>query len=384
MWSVALLFIPSYEAVSGTAILKSEAWPDVVARQFFFGFLVAFFTFVGLAHIYAAARRPPTSSFRYELRRSAETTRSTMGKLTAVWTLLLCISAGFGQKIPKFDVSDQELLEMARLLRDVDDNKARRGQVVLDYQQHTNTRDSSDNARNRLFSTVDSSLLRKPTYELLLKMMDNYSRQTGIIEPRVSLQEEKAEVGEFLTVALNTRPFVELFEFFKRKGHPIATNANTFRFWIGQLWFSHYSRALGKADTSGFEHVFLGEAKNGEVSGMHNWVRFYALERNASEGFDYKGFIVKRFNVMAAVKFQWKEELKKSGSLLIGTSPEFDLALYTMCFLSRRGRETCNVEVDGCPLSITSFELYQRDKVYIGTIFPSAGRITEECRRKNS
>lgn len=175
----------------------------------------------------------------------------------------------------------------------------------------------------------------------------------------------------------------ELYNWFKAKGHPIATSPQVFRFWIGQLWFSHYSRALGRPDTSGFEHVFIGEAKNGEISGMHNWVRFYVLENNRTENFDYKGFTVKRFNIMAALKFTWDGLLKRAGSILIGTSPEFDMALYTMCFLSRRGRETCDVEFDGCPLQITSFEIMQQNKVYIGSIYPTAGRITDQCRAQN-
>ncbi|KHJ97401.1 hypothetical protein OESDEN_02625 [Oesophagostomum dentatum] len=167
-----------------------------------------------------------------------------------------------------------------------------------------------------------------------------------------------------------------------------------------QLWFDHYSRAKGKLDTSGFEHVFIGEEKNGEVSGLHNWVRFYMLENNSAEKFDYKGFIIKRGvcgvlytlifliiqsrlcditksieNTMASLKFTWGSALKKSGSLLIGTSPEYDMALYTMCFLSRRGKnELCEVEVDGTPISITSFDMIQNGKAYIGTIYPSAGR----------
>ncbi|EYC10775.1 hypothetical protein Y032_0053g2290 [Ancylostoma ceylanicum] len=83
--------------------------------------------------------------------------------------------------------------------------------------------------------------------------------------------------------------------------------------------------------------------KRGEVSGLHNWVRFYELERNSTKQFEYKGFIVKRGEVMASLKFTWKGALKKSGSLLVGTSPEYDMALYTMCFLSRRGKELCEV-----------------------------------------
>lgn len=53
-------------------------------------------------------------------------------------------------------------------------------------------------------------------------------------------------------------------------------------------------RARGQADTSGFEHVFMGEAKNGEVSGMHSWLRMYLLENDPKERFDYMGFLVKR------------------------------------------------------------------------------------------
>lgn len=62
---------------------------------------------------------------------------------------------------------------------------------------------------------------------------------------------------------------------------------------LKQLWFAHYSRARGLSDTSGFEHIFIGELKNGEVSGLHNWLRFYRLEQNQRD-FDYRGFLVKR------------------------------------------------------------------------------------------
>lgn len=101
---------------------------------------------------------------------------------------------------------------------------------------------------------------------------------------------------------------------------------------------------------------------------------------------------------MTAVKYSWHDQVKKSGSFLIGSSPEFDMALYTFCYLTRRGgRNTCNVsvnndrivfifqfEIDGCQLSITSYELIQRQMIFIGTIYPSAGRMTDECRRRNT
>jgi hypothetical protein len=38
-----------------------------------------------------------------------------------------------------------------------------------------------------------------------------------------------------------------------------------------------------------FEHVFVGESKNGEITGLHNWLQFYNLEK--SNELDYRGYI---------------------------------------------------------------------------------------------
>ncbi|VDO73571.1 unnamed protein product [Heligmosomoides polygyrus] len=273
---------------------------------------------------------------------------------------------------PAFNVRNDELLEMSRKLRNADENKALPGQIMLNFQGHTNTRDSSDSASGTLFAKVDQSLLTKPSYSQFLALMNNFNRETGLAEPRVSVDE----------VRLMKMKITVIFERAKTQDawHPFARDPTYFRYWIAQLWFIHYSRASGRTDTSGFEHIFIGEEKNDEVSGLHNWLRLYMLERNKSEDFDYKGFVEKRGNVMAAVKFTWKGDLKRLGSILIGTSPEFEMALYTLCFPSRRGRDKCPVkrrflscvEIDGCRLSITSYDIVQNNKVFIGSIFPTA------------
>ncbi|KAK6726637.1 hypothetical protein RB195_004767 [Necator americanus] len=293
--------------------------------------------------------------------------------------LAATIVRALSQRLPPFDIKDAELLEFSMKLRDLDHNKARPGQIEIKYQDHTQSSDERDNAKERFFKKVDPDLFRKSSFLQLMAMMDNYNRQTGIAEPRTSVEEEKREIAAFLRTVLASEPFQKLFALLKQKGHPFTTSASNFRQWIEHLWFAHYSRAKGKLDTSGFEHVFMGEEKNNEVSGLHNWVRFYYLEKNVTENFDYKGFIVKRGKVMASLKFTWQKKLKRSGSILIGTSPEYDMALYTLCFLSRRGKELCKVEIDGCPLSITSYEMVQNGKVYIGTIYPTAGKMTNVC-----
>jgi hypothetical protein len=63
---------------------------------------------------------------------------------------------------------------------------------------------------------VDSSLLRKPTYEALIKLEDNFEFQTGVAE--IDTPEELAEVDQFLNLILNTQPWSILGKFLKNKG----------------------------------------------------------------------------------------------------------------------------------------------------------------------
>jgi poly(U)-specific endoribonuclease len=283
--------------------------------------------------------------------------------------------------LPRFDVSDQQLQSLVDELRSSDKAEHNR-RILVNYQGHTTTRDRADHAAERLFSRLDEKILHKPTFQKFISLMDNYNWATG--ETEDNTLQEQAEVKEFLDAVFRTRTWSIFSSFLRRNNHPFARDERTLKDKVRQLWFGQYSRARGRPDTSGFEHVFLGESKNGEIGGLHNWVTFYLRERNESAEFDYKGFLVQRFNVMAAVKFTWKSLWKNAGSLFIGTSPEFDLALYTACFLSRRGRNTCNLELDGCPFIITSFDINQERRIYVGSVYPSAGRMTDKCRANNA
>ena len=60
-----------------------------------------------------------------------------------------------------------------------------------------------------------------------------------------------------------------------------ADTIEGFRDELDQYWFAGYGRdADGPVDSSGFEHVMVGELDGSSVSGFHNWVEFYVQERD--------------------------------------------------------------------------------------------------------
>lgn len=69
------------------------------------------------------------------------------------------------------------------------------------------------------------------------------------------------------------------------------------------------------------------------------------------------------------VKFSWKGVNKPPGSsFYVGTSPAFEMALYTACFFGELGDCTCNI--DGVPVTIKTVHFRDTDKVL--TSYPTA------------
>lgn len=187
----------------------------------------------------------------------------------------------------------------------------------------------------RLYAFVNEKLFSKPTYASFIRLLDNYQRATGREEEVTA--EELREQDTFLREVMKTELMKKLFVFLHNKSECGAWEERGPRVSIPQLlfpclpprsalpadrygseqefledlkemWFGLYSRGNGEKDSSGFEHVFsgragasrwagvrgwaaggtrltpgsrlcLGEVKKGQVSGFHNWIRFYLLEK---------------------------------------------------------------------------------------------------------
>lgn len=70
------------------------------------------------------------------------------------------------------------------------------------------------------------------------------------------------------------------------------------------------------------------------------------------------------------VKFRmsFKGETKPVNSMFIGTLPEFDMAIYTVCFVMER--KYCAVSLDGNKFTIRAFPFYYDGKRLIGATYP--------------
>ena len=75
-----------------------------------------------------------------------------------------------------------------------------------------------------------------------------------------------------------------------------SSDVRKFKSQLYDLWFKLYRRTRGSRtlDSSGFEHVFVGETRGGkhqrEVLGFHNWIQFYLQEKVGNV--DYQGYIL--------------------------------------------------------------------------------------------
>lgn len=78
--------------------------------------------------------------------------------------------------------------------------------------------------------------------------------------------------------------------FLQQKG-VVTADPQTHREFLRTIWFGLYSRGMGKIGSSGFEHVFVSEVKNGTVMGLHNWI-FLSQEEKA-ERLNYLGWLKK-------------------------------------------------------------------------------------------
>jgi len=217
----------------------------------------------------------------------------------------------------------------------------------------------------RLFTYVNEGRFsRGTTYSRFIALFNNYNPMTGIAEVcDVTCQREK---DDFLTAIMSTQPIRLLHGWLSRRGLASQT-VNGFKEELRQYFFLDYSRSRGPLDSSGFEHVFLGEIQNGVVSGLHNWVKAYLEEKTQS--FRYTSHLGTCPNEVIKFSFKYLNYMKMVSTMFIRTSPEVEIALYTLCLRTSIGT-SCPMRLNGVNQYMTVFRMANQP-LTIGSAFPN-------------
>ena len=240
---------------------------------------------------------------------------------------------------------------------------------ILDVQGRKSKEQADDAAPDPLFRYLDPKIFDdRPTYRLFVALLDNY--QPNVCLPEDNTPDETKEALAFLEACMATLPMKFCYSYCKARMKEAmeqseeSSYTNIAKYAFGteedfvrllyKLWFQTYSRSKGcgksnddrdggldtssesKAKkvygSSGFEHVFVGEIRKNKVIGFHNWIQLYRQEQAGNV--DYRGTVGKNSNdTILTYNLQWMGSEKPIGSSLIGVSPEFELALYTLLFL---------------------------------------------------
>lgn len=241
--------------------------------------------------------------------------------------------------------------------------------VRVNYQRQTLSSSSVDEAAEPLLSIDERQVFAVPTIEKMRALFNNYEVDTMVNEHVTPM--EKKEENDFVDALLATNVMRTAMLFLQKKG-VVTADPKTHHDLLKTIWFQLYSRGNGKIGSSGFEHVFLNEVSNGTMIGLHNWLYLYDQEKAGR--LDYQGYIKKMDlgskGEIAKVRLTFDKLTKPSNSLFIATSPELEIALYTVCFQLRPDTE-CPLAVNGKKFTIKTFTFRYRGKNLIGGAWPN-------------
>ena len=246
------------------------------------------------------------------------------------------------------------LSQLFTRLWDLDANRCKPDvDYCLDLQGYVTTTNLAckDRASRSLFATLDEErVFSRPTYRTFRALLDNYESDAGRAE--VVTAAEEAENRAFIDAVVETAEVMKEAQRFLVEQRKAPADVRQFKRMLYDLWFRLYHRLRedGSKNSSGFEHVFVGETRGSQVTGFHNWIQFYLQERRGN--IDYRGYFrrgtteeMEKSPRIVTLQFTWKGDCGKPiGSSFIGTSPEFEVAMYTVTHLMRCQKVVVNIK----------------------------------------
>ncbi|CAD6190499.1 unnamed protein product [Caenorhabditis auriculariae] len=247
--------------------------------------------------------------------------------------------------------------------------------IVLDYQNQASNKDPThDNAPKPFFTSVEQSVLEQPTYTSFADLLVYYNPDSNTAQ--TITPEWNSAIDTFLSSVLATPVMNSAWQFLVSQGLSSSDSA-TFKQQLQSLWFTPY--ATGDiASSSGFKSVFAGEIVDTKVTKFNNWLAFYILE--AAGKINYHGWFSRTDKVDVSLQFTLNNVIAVQKSFLLDSSPEFELAAYTVCALS--GQTTCNVVIDKALIDLKATTTTANGVVVISECYPTPGHAASGTTKK--
>ncbi|XP_060597997.1 poly(U)-specific endoribonuclease-A-like [Ruditapes philippinarum] len=275
---------------------------------------------------------------------------------------------------------DEELSDILTKLWEMDENKLiPEKDFSINLQSSVSFHARGDRSRWPLFDHFDEEgVFAKGTFDAFSKLLNNYEMECG--EAEVVTREEIMENRTFINAIMETKVMQECHKYLIAKGKA-KEDIGDFKCQLYNLWFVLFRRTRGDRDkdSSSFEHVFVGEYRDQEFIGLHNWLQIYLLEKAGK--IDYHGYL-KRDTIkddseqrLLALQFTYHDEEdgpmeKPVCSTFLGTSPEFEIAAYTILFFTKQGKT--DVQLGEYEVEVACYPLQHR---YIGTAYIAAAKM---------
>ncbi|XP_049877824.1 endoribonuclease CG2145-like [Pectinophora gossypiella] len=266
--------------------------------------------------------------------------------------------------------TDEDLLRVSEEMFNADINNAF-NYIQVNLQGKTSPMSKNDEAQSNLLS-VPENVWSGPTIRPFVALFDNYHK--NVIRPEFVTPNEETEQTTFINTILATGPIRSLMTFLTSKG---LTQLNEYPEQVEllkKIWFTKYARhwtGLCKCSCA-FENVFMAELKGNEVLGLHSWLFFAKREQDHKANylgyinkldFPGKGMILKQHSVLSETKDA--PEI----NMFVGTSPELEMALYTLCWMSRPDRP-CRLRFSNVPFTIQTKTIRAENLPLIDTAYP--------------
>ncbi|KAG7199306.1 hypothetical protein KM043_018160 [Ampulex compressa] len=262
-------------------------------------------------------------------------------------------------------VSNDDIKKLTEELFTKDKNNAFK-YITVNLQGEKKDESTTDDAPEPLLKVQDEAY-EIPTIKAVLALHDNY--ELDVRKKEVVTPEERKEESELLDKFLETDVLSTTMKFLASKGY-IEDDAYEFKDTLKRIWFSQFKRIDGDASSSAFETVYLAEQFDSDIIGLHNWIYYAKME---AEKLNYLGYLSKLDfgdkGMLLKVRSSLNSIVQPATVITVGTSPELEFALYTMCFFVRPNG-LCPIHVGGQSFSIIANRVNYFGKDIMISAFP--------------